>query len=211
MPMPATMLWNGITAHIVLRQAELRATGVAIVHEMFTQIMRSADTMQLSSAFKVELLRAIGVAIVKQGNMHPTMEQLLRHAVSYLGMKGHPACHTEGVLDSVENFIDGLLKLRPAEQKAVLAVHVLAICVSGDVTKQQRRFWKRVCHALPATVAVCKLERVGVLCEKIWRLENLDADMFYGAFEADFDTSSLNLEGASWRKFKRRFLNYLTF
>ena len=49
------------------------------------------DPLSLSETARVQILRAIGVAIVKHGSMFPTMEILLRHAVDYLSMKSSPA------------------------------------------------------------------------------------------------------------------------
>ena len=44
------------------------------------------DPETLSEKARIQILRAIGVAIVKHGSMFPTMEILLRHAVNYLNM-----------------------------------------------------------------------------------------------------------------------------
>ena len=38
---------------------------------------------EISDLGKVQIARACGVAIVTNGNMYPTMELLLRHAIQY--------------------------------------------------------------------------------------------------------------------------------
>lgn len=82
----ATVLWDGMTCHSIMKGAELRAIGVTTSIEVFNEIILKffpgyvVDTSVLSEKARVQLLRAIGVAIVKKGAMFPTMELLLRHA-----------------------------------------------------------------------------------------------------------------------------------
>merc|ERR1712167_216062 len=60
---------------------------------------------EISDLGKVQIARACGVAIVTNGNMYPTMELLLRHAIQYLGIAGKKLVTEPGVLDNVEEFL----------------------------------------------------------------------------------------------------------
>ena len=44
--------------------------------------------------FHEQCVRAVGVAIVLHGSMHPAMELLLRHAIQYFGEWSHTRTHT---------------------------------------------------------------------------------------------------------------------
>ena len=82
----ATVLWDGMTCHSIMKAAELRAIGVTTTIEVFNEIIDTyfpgyvTNPTLLSEKARLQLLRAIGVAIVKKGSMFPTMELLLRHA-----------------------------------------------------------------------------------------------------------------------------------
>jgi hypothetical protein len=82
----ATVLWDSMTCHSIMKGAELRAIGVTTAVEVFNEVMDTffpgyeVNPSTLSEKARVQLLRAIGVAIVKKGSMFPTMELLLRHA-----------------------------------------------------------------------------------------------------------------------------------
>ena len=71
MCMPADMFWNAMTAHIVVKQAQIRGIGVATVHEVFNEVMAYSNVPRESmrDIFKLQIVRAVGVAIVKHGNM----------------------------------------------------------------------------------------------------------------------------------------------
>ena len=61
--------------------------------EVFNEIMDrfcplyEDNQSSLSEIARIQILRAVGVAIVKHGSMFPTTEILLRHAGNYLNMK----------------------------------------------------------------------------------------------------------------------------
>ena len=82
--MPSDLFWNGMTAHIVIGQAQIRGVGVATAHEVFNEIMAYGDFKErsMNHIHKIQTARAIGVGIVKQGSLYPTMEVLLRHGES---------------------------------------------------------------------------------------------------------------------------------
>lgn len=56
------------------------------------------DCGTVSDSAKVQLTRAVGVAIVKNGSMYPTMELLLRHSiqVSLSQTPGRASCKSPG-------------------------------------------------------------------------------------------------------------------
>ena len=111
----ATVLWDGMTCHSIMKGAELRAIGVTTTVEVFNEIIDTffpgyvaapcalclsvslslsvslclshtlsvslcLSTAVLSEKARLQLLRAIAIAIVKKGSMFPTMELLLRHS-----------------------------------------------------------------------------------------------------------------------------------
>lgn len=83
------------------------------------------DPLSLSETARVQILRAIGVAIVKHGSMFPTMEILLRHAVDYLSMKSSPAVRYGGTIDNAKAFVEDFAAITLDESRAVLCIHML--------------------------------------------------------------------------------------
>ena len=94
--------------------------------------------------WKVQCVRAVGVAIVLKGSMHPAMELLLRHAIQYFGLKGSEQVHGPGSLDSIPRFLDDMRKLTPRERKTVLKVHLLAETIDGALNKDEKVVWQRI-------------------------------------------------------------------
>merc|ERR1712100_469702 len=109
--MLATILWDSMMCHAIMKDAELRAIGVTTAIEVFNAVLDTflpryeSDPSSVSEECKLQILRAIGVAIVKNGSMFPTMEMLLRHAVNYLGMKKSKAVREGGMIDDEDAFI----------------------------------------------------------------------------------------------------------
>ena len=95
----------------------------------------------ISPLGKIQIARAVGVAIVKNGSMYPTMELLLRHAIQYLGLRGKSVIALPGTLDSEDGFIMDLQGIDPEdpdtpgltkeEQVVVLSIHLLALMLDG--------------------------------------------------------------------------------
>jgi Ca2+-binding EF-hand superfamily protein len=116
----ATTLWDGLIAHVIINQAELRGFGVYTSVEVFNEILdvffpngvdqpSSCGGVEFLSAFgKIQICRAVGAAIVKHGAMYPSMELLLRHAIQYLGLRGKRVVCEPGTLDNIQGFIIGL-------------------------------------------------------------------------------------------------------
>eukprot|EP01050_Picozoa_sp_SAG11_P006516 SAG11_NODE_508_length_8874_cov_5.205812_6_plen_279_part_00 len=103
--------WDMLMCHAIMRRVEIRTVGVTSAVEVFNDIfdtfcpMYEADGSSLSEIARIQVLRAIGVAIVKAGTMFPTMEILLRHAINYFNMTKNKALKAGGVIDSEDDFI----------------------------------------------------------------------------------------------------------
>ena len=106
----ATILWDGLIAAVIIMQAQIRGMGVFTSMELFNEVMEEhyKDSSEISEFGKLQIARAVGVAIVKNGSMYPTMELLLRHAIQYLGLRGTVAVSEPGVLDDEMAFIAGI-------------------------------------------------------------------------------------------------------
>jgi Ca2+-binding EF-hand superfamily protein len=83
---PATAAWNGFVGHVIMREAKLRGMGVAAAVEIFNTIVDLNTVDDISDLCRIQLCRAIGCNIVKQRDMYPTKEILLKHAVGNLGL-----------------------------------------------------------------------------------------------------------------------------
>ena len=99
--------------------------------EVFNEIMDTfcpeyeKNPASLSEKAREQILRAIGVAIVKHGALFPTMEILLRHAVNYLNMKKSKAVRQSGIIDNEELFLKAFEEITLEESRAALCVHML--------------------------------------------------------------------------------------
>ena len=78
---PATAVWNGFVGHIIMRQAKLRGVGVAMAIELYS-IIADMSMVEISDLGKLQMCRAVACNIVKQRDMFPTKEILLKHAVA---------------------------------------------------------------------------------------------------------------------------------
>ena len=58
--------------------------------ELFNDVveLHFKSEKEISDRGRINMVRAVGVAIVKQGSMYCTMELLLRHTIQYLGLRG---------------------------------------------------------------------------------------------------------------------------
>ena len=130
----------------------------------------------ISPLGKIQIARAVGVAIVKNGSMYPTMELLLRHAIQYLGLRGKSVIALPGTLDSEDGFIMDLQGIDPEdpdtpgltkeEQVVVLSIHLLALMLDGAHRNPcaRRRTWRPNC----STVAQVPCRRTRKNCGGRW-------------------------------------------
>eukprot|EP01052_Picozoa_sp_SAG31_P016426 SAG31_NODE_1089_length_9972_cov_4.602856_7_plen_112_part_00 len=70
---------------------------------------------------------------------------LLKHAVHSLHMANN-VDHTQGVVDSIGDFITDLPSLSSVEQGAVLQVFVLTIILDGHMSKKEAELYGEVCE-----------------------------------------------------------------
>ena len=166
--MLATAMWDTMMCHVIMKNAEIRAFGVTTSVEVFNDILDTycpryeKEPETLSDHCKVQMLRAIGVSIVKHGSMFPTLEILLRHAVNYLGMKSSKAVTQGGIIDDELALIDDMDRLTLPEQRAVLCIHMLSYVLSGEVSIGELKLWKKL------------LEKV----EQLYQIERAKFDTF---------------------------------
>ena len=119
----STVAWDGYTAHSLMVQARIRGFGVYASVELFNDIVDTAYpectnvAASMSSFAKVQVARAIGVAIVIHGSLHPSMELLLRHALQFLGLVGSRVVAETGILDNREAFLQDLYTDSPMQGK----------------------------------------------------------------------------------------------
>jgi hypothetical protein len=148
--MLAAMLWDSMLCHAIMKGAEVQAIGVTTSVEVFNEIMDTFcplyedDPDTLSDTAKIQILRAIGVAIVKHGSMFPTMELLLRHAVNYLNMKKHKAVKQGGVIDDEAALLEDFANITLDESRAVLCTHMLCYVLDGSIGLSETGLWHRL-------------------------------------------------------------------
>ena len=168
--MLAAMMWDAMLCHAIMKGAEVQAIGVTTSVEVFNEIMDTFcptyedDPASLSDSARVQILRAIGVAIVKHGSMFPTMELLLRHAVNYLDMKKHKAVTQQGgIIDDEAGLLEDFKDISLDESRAVLCTHMLCYVLDGSIGMSETSMW----HKLLDRVEECyQIERA--------RVENLN-------------------------------------
>jgi Ca2+-binding EF-hand superfamily protein len=148
--MLACMLWDAMLCHAIMKGAEVQAIGVTTSVEVFNEIMDTFCPMYedepetLSDMAKIQILRAIGVAIVKHGSMFPTMELLLRHAVNYLNMKKHKAVKEGGIIDDEAALLSDFSEITLDESRAVLCTHMLCYVLDGSIGLSETNLWHKL-------------------------------------------------------------------
>eukprot|EP01047_Picozoa_sp_COSAG01_P023720 COSAG01_NODE_1444_length_10282_cov_17.103506_2_plen_565_part_00 len=138
-PTVASLFWDCLICVVIMDEVELRATGVASGAELFNSLLddfaADASAMQPSKHCKLQIVRAIGVAIVEQGTMYPPMELLLRHAIQYFDLSAE-ACRA-GDLDSAAVLKQEMVSLPLPEQQLVAHVYLLAVLLDGNFTSSE--------------------------------------------------------------------------
>jgi hypothetical protein len=118
--------------------------------EVFNEIMDKfcpdyeKNPASLSEKAREQILRAIGVAIVKHGALFPTMEILLRHAVNYLNMKKSKAVRQSGIIDNEELFLQSFEEITLEESRAALCTHMLCYVLDGSVGITELALWQKL-------------------------------------------------------------------
>jgi hypothetical protein len=89
--------------------------------ELFDDILEEiygsrTDIKAISTLARVQMGRAVGVAIVVHGSMHPSMELLLRHALEKLELLDMRIVSEPGTLDDRDGFIVDLGQLQEQDE-----------------------------------------------------------------------------------------------
>ena len=137
---PATACWNGFVGHVIMREAKLRGVGVAAAVEIFNGIVEPDKINDLTDLGRIQICRAVGCNIVKQRDMYPTKQILLKHAVGNLSLipMGLLADKNEsGVVDDVDTFVSKMKDLNDMERDMVILVLGLATVLDGKVRKRE--------------------------------------------------------------------------
>jgi hypothetical protein len=73
----SVVLWDTFTAATIMSQATIKGMGVFTAVELFDELIDSVygldDIGSISTLARVQIARAVGVAIVVHGSMHPSM------------------------------------------------------------------------------------------------------------------------------------------
>lgn len=145
-PVVASIFWDALIGSVIMDQVELRAHGVIAATELFNELLDGFSVGDdeeeagehrpiLSKAGRVQVVRAIGTAIVENGTMYPTMELLLRHAIQYFDLAAIvPDGLQDADLGSLERLKAELPHLPRHEQQLVASVHLLAMLLDGTLS-----------------------------------------------------------------------------
>ncbi len=146
-PVVASIFWDALIGSVIMDQVENRAFGVVAGTELFNELLESFslgedDVTQaaeqkpvLSREGRVQVVRAIGSAIVENGTMYPTMELLLRHAIQYFDLAQIvPGGLDQADLGSLNRFKEELPHLSRREQQLVASAHLLAMLLDGTLS-----------------------------------------------------------------------------
>ena len=144
----ATAFWDAMCCHHIMKLAERRAVGVTTAIEVFNDILDKfcpsfeREPTSLTQNARIQMLRAIGIAVVRHGSISPTMEVLLLHAIEYLDMRQSSAVQSRGVIDNQEDFIEDFAQLTLKERRAVLCIHMLAYVLDGSIQSYEAKLWE---------------------------------------------------------------------
>jgi hypothetical protein len=202
----ASCFWDILVCRMIMEQVTLIATGIAVSPEVFNEIV--AKTYLRKSA-EIVCVRAIAVAMGTQGQMMPTMELLLRHAIQYFGLAGSEQIIAPPTpLDSVPCFLSDLGKLEPEEQEAVMCVLLLTQILDGCLEKPELVLWSRVYKQIGREQGPDELALRGCACA-LRTQQDVDAQLLRMALDEDDSNdrpSQLGLGDSLWFKARKLLL-----
>merc|ERR1712072_309088 len=195
-----TIFWDALIAHCIVLQASIRGMGVFTSCEVFNEVMDAhyKDASEISELGKLEIARSIGVAIVKNGSMYPTMELLLRHAIQYLGLRGKKCIAEPGVLDNEEEYLaklgsdfDGTCEeanekgeTTKDDRECALSIILLAFLLTGSIGRKERQLFKEICETVGGGKTAGYYEdRLTMLCVRFRNFEAITAEDLRLAFD----------------------------
>jgi hypothetical protein len=139
----ASCFWDTLVCRIIMEQVVLIAAGIAVGPEVFNEIVKQEAPVRKEA--EVVCIRAIAVAIGIQGQMMPTMELLLRHAVQYFGLEGSTRIEKpDSPLDSIPCFLVELEGLTEKEREMVMCILLLTQVLDGCVESPELLIWSRI-------------------------------------------------------------------
>ncbi len=130
--LPITGAWNALVSWRVLREARLRAVGPSAVQEICDALLPGSGDPALSDACRLSLLRAVGVAMVREHAAHPNVYALLWNLTPHLGEIRAVA------LDDTKRFLDAFAALAQDERTLVLQILQVAAAIDGSVGRKLR-------------------------------------------------------------------------
>lgn len=149
---PVTAMWNAIVAHVVMREARIRAMGPSAASAFARTILEGA---QLSPEGRLAALRAVGSNIVRSQTMHPNLVAFMRAVHRHVG-------DADGALDDTALFLASLRSLAPAEQDVVLRLLCAGAVLDARVSRRERRLVTaafEACNRQPRLDALARLHR----------------------------------------------------
>ena len=196
----ACCFWDTLICARIMEEVEICAMGVACAPEVFNEVMDRLNAKRrgrpMSTLGQLQVVRAIGVAIVLEGSMHPTMELLLRHAIQYFGLKSSPMLAEPRNLDSIPRFLSDLPKLDPDEQLAVMCVHLLTQMLDGAMDDPELELWQRIAIAIERSTGMDEQALKGVAFAFRFR-HLISAEVLEEALEGDTH-KQLSCTESSW-------------
>lgn len=208
-----TVIWDALVSSCIILQAQIRGFGVFVNAELFNEVMEHhfADPDNISDEGKVEIARGVGVAIVMNGSMYPTMELLLRHSIQYLKLKGKACVSEPGHLDNWKEFIAVMApggKLSDEERLVAMSIHLLACILDGDMGHSQMDHWEEVCTAA-GDLAGFYPDRITYLTTRFREFDYISAEDLHACFNKEVEGN----DGGGAAKCKYccfQFQNFLT-
>ena len=192
-------------------QAQIRGFGIYTCVEIFNDVLQEVeqqaakdmsgeiatestpDTGQarrlISEEGKIQIARAIGVGIVKNGSMYPTMELHLRHAIAYLKLGGKQCTQQPGILDNETDLIHWVSAesgLPARERTAALCIYLLNCCLDGDMGLLQMDLWKRLCTSAH-DIAVFEPARIRAWSTRFRAFDMMTAEDLRDCFDPSSD------------------------
>ena len=213
-----TVFWDALISACVLLQAQIRGFGIYTSIEVFNDVLQELEqeaaaaaaaatstdgetatesasgsvkaTSLVSEEGKIQIARAIGVGIVQNGSMYPTMELHLRHAIAYLKLAGKECTETSGVLDNAADLIRWFSPesgLPARERRAALSIYLLNCILDGTMDRLQEELWEKMCGSA-SDLAVFAPARIRDLTTRFRAFEVITAEDLRDCYDPNCDT-----------------------
>eukprot|EP01012_Entosiphon_sulcatum_P060997 TRINITY_DN8626_c0_g1_i3.p3 TRINITY_DN8626_c0_g1~~TRINITY_DN8626_c0_g1_i3.p3 ORF type:complete len:222 (+),score=52.03 TRINITY_DN8626_c0_g1_i3:687-1352(+) len=138
---PIVMIWNAIITWKVMADVRLVVMGSALILRLVDQLVPMGDAESFGPVMREQIFRALAAVIVKNAEIHPNVELLLRFLRSRVG-----DVFVEQI-DNFELFLQELAKCADEEKVRILEFLCLACLADGALQRRDRRFLERVAAA----------------------------------------------------------------